>query len=484
MARAGAVVAPPVEIRQVTRKLGLGAIVGIIFFSVSGGPYGLEDTVGLSGAGMAVLLIVVTPLIYSLPAALMVAELATMMPVSGGYYQWVKEGLGPFWGFQAGWWAWVASWFDLAIYPVLFVEFASYFIPALQDDTLLRWFVSMAFIWALAGMNMLGSSVVGDSAKLFLVIVLAPFFLIVLIGVFKLDLNPISPFTIDGASLPSAFGAGLFVIMWNYAGWDGLSTVAGDIDNPRRNYPRALAITIPMITMIYLIPTLVSLSVAGTTDIEWTAGAFTVIAEEVGGRWLGLFLSVAALVSAIGLFSAWMLSYSRIPFALANDGFLPRALTKVHPARGTPIRTIAIAALICSVAAVGPFEKLASMSVLMGGCVMVLELITLIVLRRRRPDLARPFKVPGGWFGPIIILLLPVFVITVAVWFTVLESGLFEGIGIALIGLGSGVVAYVVLLPFKRRSGIDQRVDFEAGALVDVGAGRRHRTNAAEGAAS
>ena len=60
--------------------------------------------------------------IYSLPIALMVAELATLMPVPGGYYQWVKEGLGPFWGFQAGWWAWVASWFDLAIYPVLFLS--------------------------------------------------------------------------------------------------------------------------------------------------------------------------------------------------------------------------------------------------------------------------------------------------------------------------------------------------------------------------
>ena len=72
------------------------------FFSVSGGPYGLEDVIGSSGPGLAVLLIIITPLIYSLPISLMVAELAMMMPVSGGYYQWVKEGLGPFWGFLAG----------------------------------------------------------------------------------------------------------------------------------------------------------------------------------------------------------------------------------------------------------------------------------------------------------------------------------------------------------------------------------------------
>jgi amino acid transporter len=461
---------PAIDVRVIQRKLGLSAIVGIIFFSVSGGPYGLEDVVGQSGPGMALLLIVVTPLIYSLPAALMVAELATLMPVAGGYYQWVKEGLGPFWGFQAGWWAWVASWFDLAIYPVLFVEFSSYFIPALQEDKLLKWIVSVAFIWIFAGLNMLGSSIVGDSSKIFLVIVLVPFLLIVVIGIAKLSHNPIAPFTGSGLSIPSAFGAGLFVIMWNFAGWDGLSTVAGDIDNPRKNYPKALAITIPMITLIYLIPTAISLSVVGgsgkTANLEWTAGAFTVVAERVGGRWLGLLLAGAAIVSAIGLFSAWMLSYSRIPFALANDGYLPSSLTKLHPTRKTPIRTIMIAAVICSIAAAGPFEKLAAMSVLMGGCVMMLELTTLIMLRRRQPDLPRPFRVPGGVAGPYIILLFPLFVISVAVFYTVQESGLFQGVGLALIGLSTGVIAYFVLRGRKQRTGIDLRVDFTTGELV------------------
>jgi amino acid transporter len=218
--------ASAVDVRTVTRKLGLGAIIGIIFFSVSGGPYGLEDVVGSSGAGMAILLIILTPIIYSLPIALMVAELATLMPVSGGYYQWVKEGLGPFWGFQAGWWAWTASWFDLAIYPVLFVEFSSYFLPELQTVTVdvgpvslaLKWLVGVAFIWIFAGMNMLGSSVIGDSSKIFLVIVLAPFLLIVLIGLFRMEFNPATPFVPEGISPVAAFGAGLFVIMWNYSG--------------------------------------------------------------------------------------------------------------------------------------------------------------------------------------------------------------------------------------------------------------------------
>jgi amino acid transporter len=455
-----------VEVKQVVRKLGLGAIIGIIFFSVSGGPYGLEDVVGSSGAGMALVLIIITPIIYSLPISLMVAELATMMPVSGGYYQWVKEGMGPFWGFQAGWWAWVASWFDLAIYPVLFVEFTAYFVPSLAENRWLSWGLGVVFIWAFAGMNMLGSSVVGDSSKLFLVIVLLPFLLIVVIGLFKLDQSPVQPFTADGVNWTTAFGAGLFVIMWNYAGWDGLSTVAGDIDNPRKNYPKALAITIPAITLIYLIPTVISLAVVGTGDVEWTAGAFTLVAEAVGGRWLGLFLSLAAIVSAVGLFSAWLLSYSRIPFALASDGYLPQSLTKVHPTRQTPIRTIVIAAVICSLVTLLPFGQLAALSVLVGGCVLILEFITLIVMRRRYPDLARPFKVPGGPLVPYLILLVPALVIVTAVYFTVLESGLMAGVGYAIGGLLTGVIAYFVLLPRKKRSGIDRRVDFTTGELL------------------
>jgi amino acid transporter len=247
---------------------------------------------------------------------------------------------------------------------------------------------------------------------------------------------------------------------------DGLSTVAGDIDNPRVNYPKALAISIPMITLIYLIPTVVALGVVGTDDIEWTAGAFTLVAEGVGGRWLGLFLSFGAIVSAVGLFSAWLLSYSRIPFALASDGYLPSALAQTHPRRGTPIRTIVIAAVICSLVTLLPFEQLAALSVLVGGCVIMLEFLTLIVMRRRHPELVRPFRVPGGEWVPYLLISLPALVIVTAVYFTVLESGFAAGIGYALVALGLGSVAYLVLRGLKRASGIDRRVDFETGELV------------------
>ena len=461
VAEEGGRTAGSIDVRDLTRKLGLAAIIGIIFFSVSGGPYGLEDTIGESGPGMGLLLIIITPILWALPASLVVAELATAMPVQGGYYYWVKTALGPFWGFQEGWWSWVTSWVDLAIYPVLFVDYSAYFFPVLGENELLRWLVALAVIWPFAYLNMRGSSFVGDSSKLFLVIVLAPFVLVTVIGLFKMSHNPFEPFTFEGVDLFPAFGAGLFVIMWNYMGWDGLSTVAGEIDNPRRNYPRALAITIPAITLIYLLPTLVSLAVLGADDVEWTAGAYNVVAETVAGKWLGTFLTIGAIISAIGLYSAWLLQYSRIPSSLAEDGYLPESVSRLHPKWGTPVRAITICAIICSIAALGPFQTLVVVDVTIYAFALLLQFAALIALRIKHPTMKRPYKIPGGWFGLVLVTLGPVFVLYVAIYYQVLDVGLVEGIGWAAIGMATGPIAYVILRPGKIRKGIDRQIELE-----------------------
>src|SRR5690348_14047505 len=105
------------------RRVRLLPLVALIFFSVSGGAYGIEELFSTSGPGIALLLIVVTPLIYSVPHALVCAELGTAIPVEGGYYHWVKRGLGRFWGFQQGLLQWICSFVDMALYPVLFTSY-------------------------------------------------------------------------------------------------------------------------------------------------------------------------------------------------------------------------------------------------------------------------------------------------------------------------------------------------------------------------
>ena len=316
---------------------------------------------------------------------------------------------------------------------------------------------------------MRGTALVGDSSKLFLAIVLAPFVLVTIIGLFHMHQNPIQPFTPEDVGALPAFGAGLFVIMWNYMGWDGISTCAGEMENPRRDYPRALAITIPLITLIYLVPTVVALAVVGTSDVEWTAGAYNVVAEMIAGKWLGTLLTITALFSAVGLYAAWLLQYSRIPFALSEDGYLPKKLAKLHPSWGTPIWSITIAALICSVAALGPFQSLVVVDVTIYAGALMLEFAALVVLRIKHPNLERPYKIPGGWPVIALVVFFPVAITAIAIYYQVLDVGWVEGIGWAAIGLLSGVVVYPFLLRAKKRSGLDQNALDENGQVATTG---------------
>jgi amino acid transporter len=449
-----------VEIRHVPRTLGLGALVFIMFFTVSGGAYGLEDTIGEAGAGMGLLLILITPIIWAIPAALVVAELATAMPVEGGYYFWVKKALGPFWGFCEGWWSWLTSWVDMAIYPVLFVEYAAYFFPdqfGEEGSALARWLLGASVIWVFTLLNIRGAKGVGDSSKIFGVIVIAPFVLLVLFAIFDWQYNPWEPFVNPGQGVTNAFALGLFVVMWNYLGWDGVSTIAGEMKDPQRDYPKMLLISVPLITAVYFLPTIAGLGAAGSTDIEWTAGAFSVIAEAVAGPWLGVFLAFGALVASAGLFSSLLLSISRVPFVMADDGYLPKALMRLHPRYGTPWVSLIVSSLIYTVFILGPFQSLVVVDVTIYAGALLLEFAALIALRIKYPNMKRPFKIPGGWPVVILVVTFPVAVIATAVYFQAYFEGWEGSIGLALIGLATGPLLYPIMRARKRARGEEDR---------------------------
>jgi amino acid transporter len=448
-----------VDVRHVRRTLGLGALVFIMFFTVSGGAYGLEDTIGESGAGMGLILILITPLIWAVPSALMVAELATALPIEGGYYYWVKRSLGPFWGFCEGWWSWLCSWVDMAIYPVLFVIYTAYFLPDVFGDehTLARWLLGASVIWGFTLLNIRGAKIIGDTSKIFGILVIAPFAIMTVFALFHIDHNPVRPLTNPGQGLTSAFTVGLFVVMWNYLGWDGVATVAEEMKNPRRDYPKMLLITVPLITAIYLIPTFFGLAAVGTKDVEWTAGTFTLVAEQVAGRWLGTFMAVGAMVSAAGLFASLLLTISRVPFVMGEDGYLPRALLKVHPRYGTPWVALVVSSAIYTVFILGPFQSLVVVDVTIYAAALLLEFAALIAFRIKHPAMKRPFRIPGGWLGIAVVTILPVAVIGLAVYFQAYYEGWQGSLGLAAIGLATGPLLYPIARWRKRARGEEER---------------------------
>src|SRR5205814_8940785 len=137
-----------------------------IYLMVSGGPFGLEDTVSQAGYAGAILILLITPIIWALPTALMVAELASALPQEGGYYVWAKRAMGPFWGFQEAWLSLVGSIFDMALYPTLFVSYIEHFNPGLTANGRGIW-IGVGLIAVCAAVNLAGAKVVGASSFVF-----------------------------------------------------------------------------------------------------------------------------------------------------------------------------------------------------------------------------------------------------------------------------------------------------------------------------
>jgi amino acid transporter len=172
------------------RRVTMPALACLIFFTTCGGAFGLEPLIGAVGPSWAIVLIVVTPFVWSLPTALMVAELATLMPEEGGYYVWIREAFGPFWAVQQACWTMACSVVWLAMFPVLFVSYLAFFIPALASPensshfgigALIRWVIAVLVIASGMGLNLRGAREVGSSAKVSAYIVLGSFALLLLI---------------------------------------------------------------------------------------------------------------------------------------------------------------------------------------------------------------------------------------------------------------------------------------------------------------
>src|ERR1700750_3219240 len=185
-------------------------LIAVIFFTVSGGPYGLEPLLSYAGDHGAMLVLLITPMLWDVPAIFTVLELNSMMPITGGYYKWVKYALGTRWGFYEGWWTWLYTFVDLAIYPVLFVEYASFFFPGLEAYKVP---ICLIIIWAGAGLNILGIVPVGETSVVLGAAVIAPFIILFITAFASHDvLFSIPHLSLSGIHF-STLGLALFTVM-------------------------------------------------------------------------------------------------------------------------------------------------------------------------------------------------------------------------------------------------------------------------------
>ncbi len=382
-------------LNRVPRKVRLLPLIAVTYFMVSGGPYGLEDILGGAGFGRAILIVLVLPIIWSLPTALMIGELASALPAEGGFYVWVRRALGPFWGYQEGWLSLSASIFDMALYPTIFVLYLGKFSPALTAG----WYgnawslgvVTFSIAW-----NLRGAPAVGEGSVGLFALLLTPFAIFVVLGVVRgIVLHPHLQW--GRSSSDTALSTAVLVAMWNYMGWDNASTVAQEVKDPQRNYPRAMIWSAVLVAITYILP-LMAMALSGLSAKDFSTGDWMPAAISIGGPFLGLAVVAGGVICGLGMFNSLAMSYSRLPMAMAEDGMLPRAIARRN-SRGVPWVSLLLCGLAWALALKLPFERLISIDLILYGSSLLLEFVALVVLRLREPNLARPFKAGGLAFA-------------------------------------------------------------------------------------
>lgn len=420
---------------------------------------------------MTLLGLLVLPWIWSLPIALMTAELGSMIPEAGGYVVWIHRAFGPFWAHQNAVWNLVANAFDNALYPVMFVDYLRYF-PAFRHLTgLKRWLVSVSMLTSVTGLNLLGVdgafaalaisaadqptahamplaslplsamrsaavvvsslsttcasmpaadallphppthpptpllpfsvlpsmaalwrisfAVVASASNVFAALVIAPFAALVVIGLPSLNAAALThPF-----DRPIRWGTYLSVLLWNTSGYDSVGALAAEVHRPGRDFPRAMVATILMVTLVYVLPLCVAISLDHTNLARWTDGHFTKVAQEHVGDWLSAWISIGGALSAVGLLNTLLCTAARVTVSSARLRVVPPCLATLDE-RGLPRRATIVLALVLAFACALPFAELISISMLFYGATTAFEFAALLVLRRSEPDTPRPFRIP------------------------------------------------------------------------------------------
>jgi amino acid transporter len=497
------------ERQMLKRSLTLLPLFGIIYFTVSGGSFGIESLFSSSGAGLALLLIALVPFIYSVPNILMVRELQSMMPIEGGYYHWTKQAFGPFTGFMTGWMNWVVSWVDVSIYPVLAATYLAFWIPQLENGAgsvpawVLQWGIGAVLIWAISYMQIRGVRLSGLTSVWLGAVMLIPLIILSVVGFANWGVHGSSfqmTFLPKDTSITSAFSLGLYVVIWNYMGFELPSAAGDEIVKPKRTYPLAMLLVLIAAIATYAIPTVAALyggagednkvllwgvteanpdegigptlleagmtpeqmQAAGVDPTQSDGWGFPDIAKAVGlktgwgdgfASFLGGFMTLAAVLSMIGLFIGNSVGGTRVPFALAEDGMMPKALVKVHHKYGTPWIAILLCAVIFSIFSLNAFAALVVMDVFLNMVALLIEFFALWKMRISHPEIPR-WRTPGGWPVLLIVTLLPSLLIILAIYSNISESGL-TALWLPIVFMAAGAVLYFPLKKWvKQRNNI------------------------------
>jgi amino acid transporter len=242
--------------------------------------------------------------------------------------------------------------------------------------------------------------------------------------------------------------------MWNYMGWDNASTVAQEVENPQRNYPRAMVAAAGLAAVTYIIP-LLAMALTGLSVESFSTGDWMTAATAIGGPLLGIAVVAGGAICGIGMFNALMMSYTRLPMAMAEDGMLPLFIARRN-SRGVPWVSVLLCGLAWALALNLKFERLISIDLILYGSSLILEFVALVVLRVSEPKLNRPFKAGNLAFacslgiGPAALIVYALYA-SRGEEITVLHSTVSSLVFAVAVGLLGPVLYWLTASPLARR---------------------------------
>lgn len=429
--------------------LGLMSITTIAYFSVSGGPFGLEMAVAAAGPAAVIAMLVLLTLIWALPCALMTAELSSALPSRAGYMHWVDRGLGPgekatlcsslfapsparkrrhaplcrpshsvpcaaaVFGGLNGWVSLLGSAVDSSTYPSIFCDYLVFAlnhwagVPMLGASS--RFSISAALTLLMLGLNLRGITLAARASIALAVFSIAPFGVMLFLLAFKTPIAAV-------VSIRSALNAGvpqpnlplgLSVLLWSTSGFDAVSLVSSEVVNTARTIPRAMMISLLMMLAATLLPILICCAAEGAS-FKWETfgtGSFSLSAERLGGVALGGWVAAAGMSACAGLLNSFMCTSARGFQAMAAKGMLPAVLREERGAEGTPVAALVFTCCCIMACLVLPLTALIELDMSLYTLSLAMELASFLRLRWSEPHLHRPYRVPLGRRALLVVYL-------------------------------------------------------------------------------
>ena len=440
-----------------SKKLTLIPLIFLIYFEVAGGPYGEEPAVKAAGPLYALLGFMIFPFIWSIPEALITAELSTAFPGDGGFVIWADRAFGPFFGSLMGSWKFLSGVINIAAFPVLCIDYLKKVIHPLESG----WPRSLAIMVStciLSFLNFTGLTIVGYVAVLLGLVSLSPFIIMSLAAIPKI--KPHRWFSSGQKGLKKDWNLFFNTLFWNLNFWDNVSTLAGEVDRPQKTFPVALLVAVIFTCVAYLIPLFAVIGAVNVDQSQWDSGFHATAAEIIAGKWLKIWLEVGAVLSAIGLFEAQLSSSAYQILGMADLGFLPKFFGIRSKKFNTPWVGILVSTLITLGVSYMDFESIVASANFLYSLGMLLEFAAFIWLRMKRPQLKRPYRVPMKLPGLVIMCLIPsgflVVIMVVATKIVYLVSGL----------MTLGAIGWYFFMKFLKAKNV---IKFNDGGEIEEG---------------